>query len=57
VRRLDESFAGFEAWAEQVEQAEAEDARRLDVRWSANSTGWNAASPAAAPATRAAAAA
>jgi ATP-binding cassette subfamily F protein uup len=31
VRRLDESFAGFEAWAERVEQAEAEDARRLDV--------------------------
>jgi hypothetical protein len=31
VRRLDKGFAGFEAWAEQVEQAEAEDERRLNV--------------------------
>jgi ATP-binding cassette subfamily F protein uup len=30
VRRLDESFSGFEAWAEKVEAQEAEEARRLD---------------------------
>lgn len=30
VRRLDESFAGFDAWAEKIEAQEAEEARRLD---------------------------
>ncbi len=31
VRRLDEGFAGFDAWAEKIEAQEAEEARRLDV--------------------------
>jgi ATP-binding cassette subfamily F protein uup len=30
VRRLDESFAGFDAWSEKIEAQEAEEARRLD---------------------------
>ena len=30
VRRLDEGFAGFDAWAEKIMDAEAETARRLD---------------------------
>jgi ATP-binding cassette subfamily F protein uup len=30
VRRLDEGFAGFDAWAEKIEAQEAEEARRLD---------------------------
>ncbi|RAK58774.1 ABC transporter ATP-binding protein [Phenylobacterium hankyongense] len=30
VRRLDEGFAAFDAWAEKVEAQEAEEARRLD---------------------------
>ena len=30
VRRLDQGFAGFDAWAEKIMQAEAETARRLD---------------------------
>jgi ATP-binding cassette subfamily F protein uup len=31
VRRLDEGFAAFDAWAEKIEAQEAEEARRLDV--------------------------
>jgi ATP-binding cassette subfamily F protein uup len=30
VRRLDEGFAGFDAWAEKIEAQQAEEARRLD---------------------------
>jgi ATP-binding cassette subfamily F protein uup len=30
VRRLDESFAGFETWAEKIEAQDAEEGRRLD---------------------------
>lgn len=30
VRRLDQGFAGFDAWAEKIEAQEAEEARRLD---------------------------
>ena len=30
VRRLDEGFAGFDAWSEKIEAQEAEEARRLD---------------------------
>ena len=30
VRRLDESFAGFDVWAEKIEAQEAEEARRAD---------------------------
>jgi len=30
VRRLDEGFAGFDAWAEKIEAQEAEEARRAD---------------------------
>lgn len=30
VRRLDEGFAGFDAWAEKIEAQEAEESRRLD---------------------------
>jgi ATP-binding cassette subfamily F protein uup len=30
VRRLDEGFAGFDAWAEKIEAQEADEARRLD---------------------------
>ncbi|THD59107.1 ABC-F family ATP-binding cassette domain-containing protein [Phenylobacterium sp.] len=41
VKRLDEGFAGFEAWAEKITAQEAEEARRLD-RFIAREAHWMA---------------